>query len=108
MIVRRIRAVIPSIGFVLPELYSVNCFEFSDLLMRQYRVMVHALMLGVLIVLFLLIFLAFLFVILFHNLLISFFDPVIGNPLIISPIEWFVVYIIFVAIFLFLFRGVVI
>lgn len=97
MIINRIWRVVPRLRKVLPHLKFLYSFEFCCLLMSQQRSMIHTFMLSILIVFFLFIFCSLLlWMILFNDFLICFPYFIVGDPFVISTIQWFIMNVILV------------
>jgi hypothetical protein len=87
MIIIRVRRVIPRLGKVLAHLNFLHCLKLCSLLMGQQRSMVHAFVLCVFVVFFLLSLASFLFgMILLYNFFVCLFYLVVRHPFIISTI----------------------
>ena len=84
-------------------------FEFRCFLVSQQRGMVHAKVLRVIILFFFFMFLhTFLFVIFLDYFLESFLYSLIGNPLVIPPVNVFIVDVVFVRSLIFFSGGIII
>lgn len=97
VVVDRIGTVVPGFGLVLAELDTVDSFELGGLLMGVERGVVHAEVLGVIVLLFVFVLLAgFLLGILLDYFLVDFADSLVWDPLVIAPVQRLVVDVVLV------------
>jgi hypothetical protein len=109
VIVEGKRAKVPRIRFVIADLDLMHGFEFSDLLMAYQRSVIHAFVLSIFFVFFLLLLLvALFFVFLFDYFLVGGANPGERDPLIVSTIQGFIMDVILIRRLIFLFRSVII
>lgn len=109
VVVDRVGTVIPCVRLELAQLNPVDCFEFCGLLVSPQRGWVHAIVLRV-IILFLLFMLihSFLFEIFLDDFLVDFSNSLERHPLVVAPVERFIMDVVLVRGFIFFAGSIII
>lgn len=109
VVISRVGTVIPGIRLVLSNLNAMYRFELSCLVVYGNGRSIHALVLRVLVILTLFVLLVgLLLVILVHDALVRLADVVVRHPLIVPPVQLFVMDVVFVGTLVLLSRCIVV